>query len=158
VSGTTIGASAALAILLMAGSVIDARTLRLPDWVTLSLVAIGLMVSWATHGAPGLASAAVGAACGFAALWMVAALYRRWSGAEGLGLGDAKLLAAAGAWLGPLALAPVVLIASVTALLFLAGRALAGHSASRRTVVPFGPFLSLGFAGVWGLAQIGWGP
>lgn len=46
-------------------------------------------------------------ALGFSlSLWAVARLYRALRGFDGLGLGDAKLLAAAGAWLGPFLPAP----------------------------------------------------
>ena len=52
-------------------------------------------------------------ALGFVSLWAVARLCRSLRGIDGLGLGDAKLLATAGAWLGPLYLAPVVLVGAI---------------------------------------------
>ena len=69
-------------------------------------------------------------------------LYRRWRGRDGLGLGDAKLLAASGAWLGLEGIAPTLLAASLSGL----AAALIGHVAGRpiaaETRVPFGPFLA----------------
>jgi leader peptidase (prepilin peptidase) / N-methyltransferase len=149
-------ATVMLAALLLAGSVIDARSLRLPDWVTLPLVALGLVVSGISGGWIGLASSALGAAAGFAALWAIGEIYFRTGGLEGLGLGDAKLLAAAGAWLGPLLLAPVVLVAAVLALSFVAAMWVAGRRPGAQSAVPFGPFLSIGFASLWGARLAGW--
>ena len=83
----------------------------------------GLAVAWAVD--PGLlGDHALGALAGFASLAVIASVYRRVRGREGLGLGDAKLLAAAGAWLGWQALPSVVLIAAASGLaLALATRA-----------------------------------
>ena len=52
----------------------------------------------------------IGAAAGFAVFWSIGAAYRRYRGRDGLGGGDAKLLAAAGAWVGWQGLPLVVLI------------------------------------------------
>ncbi len=69
---------------------------------------------------------------------------------EGLGLGDAKLLAAGGAWCGSAALPFIVVVAAGTALIWLAVHSLWKQA---RTVlwqpVPFGPFLSLGIAATY---------
>ena len=58
----------------------------------------------------------IGGVLGFAAFFLIAWLYRQLREREGLGLGDAKLLAGAGAWLGWAALPSVVLLAACTAL------------------------------------------
>jgi prepilin signal peptidase PulO-like enzyme (type II secretory pathway) len=139
-----------LVVLLLLGSAIDARSLRLPDWITLPLVGLGLAYSALSAGWDGASISFSGAAIGFAAFWLMGELYVRRSGREGLGLGDAKLLGAAGAWLGPLALAPVVLIAAVLALLFV------GTRREKLAAVPFGPFLSIGFAALWSVNLAGW--
>lgn len=145
-----------LAGVLLVLSVIDIRTHRLPDVLTLPLIAIGLSLGfWAD---PGLASAVrlVGAALGYFVLWALSRLFLRLRGYHGLGLGDAKLLAAAGAWLGPFALAPLMLVASASALLSIGGLALAGRRFTSRTAIPFGPFLSLGFFALWSAHVAGW--
>src|SRR5262249_23559023 len=56
------------------------------------------------------------AALGYLGLRVVASCYRMLRRREGLGRGDAKLLAASGAWVGAGALAQVVFGAAVTAL------------------------------------------
>ena len=131
-----------LALWLAAASWIDARRLILPDVLTLPLIAAGLALAWLQP--PELATRAIGAMAGFAAFALIAELYRRLRGRDGLGLGDAKLLAGAGAWLGWEALPSVVLIGAVAGLVF----ALLKRPAADRPI-PFGPFLALGFWLVW---------
>jgi leader peptidase (prepilin peptidase) / N-methyltransferase len=124
--------------------------------LTLPLAVIGLSLPlWTETGVP-FELRLIGLAVGFVALWAVAALFHRLRGYDGLGLGDAKLLGAAGAWLGPFALAPVALIATSAALLAVGGAALAGHRVTTRTAIPFGPFLCLGFFTMWIAQQLGW--
>jgi prepilin signal peptidase PulO-like enzyme (type II secretory pathway) len=93
-------------------ALVDAEHGRLPDVLTLPLLALGLAAA-ALAPLPGLASpldSALGAASGFLVFYLVARLYAAWRGRPGLGLGDAKLLAALGAWLGVAGLAPLILI------------------------------------------------
>jgi leader peptidase (prepilin peptidase)/N-methyltransferase len=137
-----------LAAMLVALSAIDLASRRLPDWLTLPLAALGLggVLMW---DASSLAVHLLAALVGFLCFWSTASLYRRFRGQDGLGLGDAKLLAAAGAWLGPLYLAPVVFTAAVLALAAVAVLRIAGRQISLQSSVPFGPFLSAGFFGFW---------
>ena len=63
-------------------------------------------------------------------------------GRDGLGEGDAKLLAAAGAWVTWMGLPEVMLVAALTGLaVALAGR-LAGQKMEAQTAIPFGPCLA----------------
>jgi leader peptidase (prepilin peptidase)/N-methyltransferase len=109
-----LAASLVLGWTLLALGAIDIACLRLPDLFTLPLVAAGLAVSLALPGAP-LLDHLAGAAGGYLALAALAWAFARWRGFEGLGLGDAKLLAAGGAWLGWMTLPSVVLIACAIA-------------------------------------------
>ncbi|RMD61459.1 MAG: prepilin peptidase [Alphaproteobacteria bacterium] len=124
---------------------IDARHLVLPDELTLPLVPAGLAVAWAVD--PGrLGDHVIGTVGGFAAIWALRWLYGRLRGREGIGLGDAKLLAAGGAWVGWQGLAGGLLIAALAALLAHALRArLRGERLGGREL-PFGPYLA---AGLW---------
>jgi leader peptidase (prepilin peptidase)/N-methyltransferase len=144
-----------LAALLTAGSLIDARSMRLPDWVTIGLLVTGLLLHLVTSEGRFWEHAAA-AAIGFCSFWFVSEAYWRRAGRTGLGLGDAKLLAAVGAWLGPLALAPVVLGASLLALAFAGAMHVGGTAMGRHSAVPFGPFLSLMFAAGWAATLAGW--
>ncbi len=131
-----------LAGVLLLASVIDARRLLLPDLITLPLLASGLALALLEP--PGLPERLLGAAAGFLAFAGIGLLYRRWRGRDGLGLGDAKLLAAAGAWVGWTALPSVVLLAAVGGLVW----SFATRQAADRPL-PFGPFLAVGFWIVW---------
>ena len=88
------------------------------------------------------------AALGYAAFRAVSLGYRRWRGREGLGAGDAKLLAAGGAWVGLEALSSAVLIGAVLGLCGAAALVRPGRAGWGATRVPFGPSLALG---IWGV-------
>lgn len=140
------GAGLGWALLLLA--IIDAWHLVLPDEITLPLIPAGLAVAWTID--PGLvAPHAVGAVFGFVFIAAARALYARIRGREGIGLGDAKLLAAAGAWVSWDGVPGVLLLAAAAAL---AGHGLAawrsGQSLKDREL-PFGPYIAGGFWLVW---------
>jgi leader peptidase (prepilin peptidase)/N-methyltransferase len=92
---------------------------------------------------------AIGAGAGFAIFALVRWLYRRLRGREGLGLGDAKLLAAAGAWVTWNGLPSVVLIAAVFGLVSALVMAQRGEQLSLNQRLAFGPALCLGTWLVW---------
>lgn len=146
VSGWLLWASCALGWALLGLSLIDLRCYRLPDFLTLPILGAGLAATaWAWPAA--LPDHLIGAALGYGALAGVAWLYRVLRGRDGLGLGDAKLLAAGGAWLSWQALPGVVLSAALLAL----AAALTLHLVRRvklsaATPVPFGPALA---AAIW---------
>lgn len=127
---------------LLALAWIDAETMTLPDVITVPLVPAGLAVT-AWLAPADLGEHAWAAAIGFATLRLVAITYRRLRGRDGMGAGDAKLLAAIGAWVG-LADLPMVLFGAA-----LAGLAWAlwlrwrGAELTGVTALPFGPFLAL---------------
>lgn len=107
------------------------------------LILAGLILATGDKGI-GLPASLLGCLLGFALFWAVGQYYFWRTGQEGLGLGDAKLFAASGAWLGPAALPYVLLIAALGGLVFLRMR----KNAVRREIA-FGPWLALGFWLVW---------
>lgn len=141
--------TAVLAWMLLGLSVIDIRDFILPDVLTLPLIAAGLGVTALLS--PNLVlSHAAAAAAGALLMWGVAWAYRRLRGRDGLGLGDAKLFAAAGAWTGPMGLPSVLLIASASGLLAVLTASVATkRPLSSHTKIPLGPFLSLGIWLTW---------
>lgn len=145
-TGLVLYASLVLGWTLIALSLIDLRLFRLPDAGTLPLIAVGLALSVAGLTGPPPAHAA-GAAVGYGLIWSVATLYRRLRGIEGLGLGDAKLLAAAGAWVGVTGLPSVLLWACAGGLLHALARS--GGALHGGLAIPFGPALALGFWITW---------
>jgi len=146
VPASALPASLALGWTLLALAVIDTRHFLLPDRLTLPLLLAGLSVA-AFGDQHRLVDAVLGAAFGYASLACAAGLYRRARGREGLGLGDAKLFAALGAWVGWQGLPGTLLIACLAALVaaLIAGR---GRPAATMPI-PFGPWLALGGWTVW---------
>ena len=133
---------------LLALGCIDLRCWLLPDALTLPLVVAGLFAAlWLDPAS--LTNAALGAALGYLGLRLVAAIYRGLRGSDGVGEGDAKLLAAAGAWLGAAALPQVILLAASAALAVALGLRLVGIRLGPRSPVPFGPFLALATWVLW---------
>jgi len=144
---------AALAVL----AVIDARTMRLPDWLTLPLIAAGLVMAWAT-GAP-LISHAAGAVIGYGGLVALEIAYRRLRGRDGIGRGDAKLLAAGGAWCGVWALPLILLAASLSALAAILLSSLVKRQKLEGSArIAFGPYLAFAIAVVWAASRAGLTP
>ncbi len=111
---------AALGWLLLTLALIDARHFLLPDMLTLPLIPAGLLVTWwgdqSTAGSGLLLHHLAGALVGFGGLSGIGWIYKRLRGREGLGLGDAKLMAAVGAWVGWAGLGSVLLWAALPAL------------------------------------------
>lgn len=156
VPGWPAWATCVLGWMLLALAAIDARHFLLPDSLTLPLIVVGLLVAWFLD-PKSIMDHGIGAALGFFLLALVAAAYHRLRGREGIGLGDAKLLASAGAWLGWQALPSVVLIASATGL---AGALIQARLTGRldeKRPIPFGPYLAGGFWLVWLYGPIGIG-
>jgi leader peptidase (prepilin peptidase) / N-methyltransferase len=133
---------------LLALAVIDSRHLILPDVLTLPLVAAGLGVAAMLHrGLP--VEHMIGAVVGYAVFKTIGLTYRLLRGRPGLGHGDAKLLAAAGAWVSWQGLPSVVLIAAGSALLAVLATALVRGTPKASRRLAFGPYLCLGTWLVW---------
>ncbi|MBL4786028.1 MAG: prepilin peptidase [Cohaesibacteraceae bacterium] len=89
----------------------DIRSYRLPNFLTLPLLAGGLLLT-ASNDPSAFPNHVLAALLGWALFMGLMLLFRRWRGYEGLGEGDAKLMAAGGAWLGPFAIGPILLTSS----------------------------------------------
>ncbi|MDO8900115.1 MAG: prepilin peptidase [Phenylobacterium sp.] len=136
-----LGALLAWQLLLLA--LLDAEHFWLPRALTLPLLVSGLAVA-AAQGL--LFDHALGAGIGFAGLSLLALAYRHLRGREGLGGGDAYLLAGGGAWCGAIALPSILLIAAASGLAFVLMQRLRGRPAGLDQPLPFGVFLA---AGTW---------
>lgn len=145
-SSDEVVALALLAWFLLALAVLDWKHYFLPDSLTQPLLWIGLM--WHALLLPEqLVDAVIGTIAGYLALRGINVAWYLCRGYDGLGRGDAKLLAALGAWLGWQALPLVCLLAALMGIVgFLACFGLKNAS---RQQIPFGVPLAL--AG-WGLA------
>lgn len=148
-----VGAGGILGLALVFLAFHDLRTGRLPDIVTLPMIAAGLGFSAASGAPVSLAGSLAGAALGGGGGLLIAGVYRRLRDAEGLGLGDVKLIAALGAWCGAAALPVIILIASSSALAVLLARAVMGGKIARNARIAFGPYLAAAGWIAWLLAM-----
>jgi leader peptidase (prepilin peptidase) / N-methyltransferase len=139
---------AALGWWLLALAWIDWRHMILPDVLTLPLIPLGLAVAGVLEPEE-LWQPLIGAAAGYLGLRALAWTYHRLRGREGLGQGDAKLLAASGAWVGVSGLPSVLAGAAVTGLVAVGAMMLAGTRLDRHSALPFGPFLAAATWLVW---------
>jgi leader peptidase (prepilin peptidase) / N-methyltransferase len=146
--------SCLLGWLLLALAVTDYETFLLPDALTYAAIVMGLGIAAVTESGA-LVDRILGALSGFICFALTTVLYRRLRGRDGLGLGDAKLLAGIGAWVSWEGLPSVVLIGAVSALLFVAVmmRRQPGFSGEMR--IPFGTFLAIGGWIVWLYGPLG---
>ena len=118
---------------------VDLRYFRLPDRITLPLVGLGIAFnSLSDLRFTEIRAALLGACLGYVFLWVLNLAYRILKGQYGIGMGDAKLLAGLGAWLGWSSLPSILLIASITALIGGTIWLKWGKNA-----FPFGPFLAV---------------
>lgn len=139
--GWTALAGLAFTWTLIALAGIDFRTQLLPDQLTYPLLWLGLLLSLLPlFVLP--ASSILGAALGYLSLWSVYWLFKLLTGKEGMGYGDFKLLAALGAWMGPGALLPVILLSSLVGAL-LGGTLILLRRRGREVPMPFGPFIAM---------------
>lgn len=134
-------AGLALTWTLLALSGIDLRTLLLPDQLTQPLLWLGLILALLPMfvSAP---SAILGAVLGYLPLYTLGWLYKRIRGVEGMGIGDSKLLAVFGAWMGPWALLPIILLSSLAGAVIGVAALKILKKDPATTHIPFGPFIA----------------
>lgn len=148
--------SALLGWQLLLLAILDFEHLWLPRVVTVPLILSGLAVASAS-GADRFLHHLIGATAGFAALALIGFIYRRLRGREGLGGGDAYLLAGAGAWVGWVALPSVLFVAALTGLATVGLAALVRRPIRADQPIPFGVFLALATWIVWLYGPLGAG-
>jgi leader peptidase (prepilin peptidase)/N-methyltransferase len=120
---------------------IDLEHQLLPNVITLPGIAIGLIASAVLP--PGIVDALIGVVIGGGVLWLIGEAYFRYSGQEGMGGGDVKMLAMIGAFLGwKLVLVTLVLSSVAGSLIGLL--VIVGKRGGMKYALPYGTFLALG--------------
>lgn len=127
---------------LIAITVIDIEHQLILDILSLPLLWIGLIINTQSI-FTGPIDAIWGAVIGYMLLWTLFYAFKFLTKKEGMGFGDFKLLAAIGAWFGVEALAQVILIASLSSILWIVTLSLLNRR-NLQEPVAFGPFLALG--------------
>jgi len=125
---------------------IDLRSHTLPDYLTQPLLGVGLLFA-ALQGRANFHIHTLTALLSWLVFEGLATLYRTLRHREGLGGGDAKLVAAGGGWLGPLLLPEIVCSAAIITLI---ATAIGTKGRLRGAMkIPLGPGLSLALWGGW---------
>src|SRR5437867_2265413 len=141
--GVALAFAAAFGGMLIALFAIDLEHHLLPNAITLPGIVVGFVFSFFAE--PGWLASLLGAIAGAGILFGIAEAYYRVRREEGLGMGDVKMLAMIGAFLGwRLALVTLMLASlagSVVGLLLIASQ-----RAGMKYALPFGTFLALGAA------------
>jgi leader peptidase (prepilin peptidase)/N-methyltransferase len=134
----------------LALALIDMDTRLLPDALTLPLLWAGLLCAVAGLTLP-LDEAVLGAALGYGVMCLIGGVYRALAHQDGLGGGDAKLVAACGAWLGWTGIPLMLAFGATAATLAFAAFGLVRGRVLREPL-PFGPWLVFGAltSALWG--------
>jgi leader peptidase (prepilin peptidase) / N-methyltransferase len=120
---------------------IDLEHHLLPDVITLPGIVAGLLFSIVLP--PGIVDSLLGVLVGGGVLWLIGEAYYRYSGQEGMGGGDVKMLAMIGAFLG-WKLVLVTLVLSSVAGSLIGVVVIAVKRGGMKYALPYGTFLALG--------------
>ncbi len=134
---------------------IDLEHHLLPNAITLPGIVVGLAFSLVTE--PGWLSSLAGAAVGGGSLWLIAEVYYRLRHEEGLGMGDVKMLAMIGAFIGWQLTIVTLMMASVAGSI-VGVIVIASRKGDMKYALPFGTFLAMGaaLAATVGPDLLGW--
>lgn len=132
---------------LLALSIIDIKSYLLPNFLTLPLIPVGIFQGWVlSHN---WIAGTIGAIAGYSVFVMIEYGFKKARGKDGLGRGDAKLLAAGGAWCGWSALPTIVLVGSCTGIIMALYMKYISKNTNTEGWIPFGPFLAFAIFTVW---------
>ena len=121
--------------------VIDLQHKILPNVITLPGIVAGLLLSEVAG--PGWKDSLLGIVAGGGMLWAIAEIYYRVRKEEGLGMGDVKMLAMIGAFLGWKLMLLTLVLASFSGTIVGIG-VLIAKKESLKYALPFGTFLAVG--------------
>jgi leader peptidase (prepilin peptidase)/N-methyltransferase len=123
---------------------IDLRHKIIPDVISLPGILIGLAaVSLFRLNGLSWKDSLIGMVIGGGLLYLIGVSYEWLRKKEGMGMGDVKLLAMIGAWMGYTALPYIILVSSLTGII-IGGGSLLLTKKDIGQQIPFGPFLVLG--------------
>lgn len=128
------------ALIVVTGTDLSHRII--PNVITYPGIVLGLIGSLVVLPA-GIVNSVLGVLVGGGLLWFLAWVSPYIFGKEGMGLGDVKLIAMVGAFLGWKPVLLTILIGSLVGSI-VGGSLIAMNRLSRRQYIPFGPFLALG--------------
>ena len=126
---------------------IDLKHYIIPDVLTFPLMIIGFVKSFDpnlnTSIFPNYLHSLIGGIFGYLIIWSIIYFYKKLRNKEGMGLGDAKLMAVIGFWFGWVSI-PFPIFISSTVALILVVPSLINQSRKMSSEIPFGPYIIIG--------------
>ena len=126
---------------------IDLKHYIIPNELTFPLMFIGFVKSFDPNLNqslfPNYINSLIGGLFGYSIIWLIIFFYKNLRKKEGMGLGDAKLIAVVGFWFGWFSIPFTIFISSLVALIF-SVPSLLKKTRDMSTQIPFGPFIIIG--------------
>jgi leader peptidase (prepilin peptidase)/N-methyltransferase len=125
---------------------IDLKHYIIPNILTFPLMILGFVKSFDPNLNslfPNYLNSLIGGMFGYGIIWSIIFFYKQIKNKEGMGLGDAKLLAAIGFWFGWISIPFVIFSSSIVALILVIP-SLLNKSRKFSSQIPFGPFIIIG--------------
>ena len=125
---------------------IDLKHYIIPNILTFQLMILGFDKSFDPNLNslfPNYLNSLIGGIFGYGIIWSIIFFYKQIRNKEGMGLGDAKLLAAIGFWFGWISIPFVIFSSSIVALILVIP-SLLNKSRKFSSQIPFGPFIIIG--------------
>ena len=126
---------------------IDLKHFIIPNELTYPLIVLGFGKTFLTNQNyfifPDYLNSIIGGVAGYTIIWLIIFFYKKLKNIEGMGLGDAKLLAVMGFWFGWICLPFILFFSSLIALITNVP-SLLNKTKDLQTKIPFGPYIILG--------------
>ena len=126
---------------------IDLKHYIIPNELTFPLMLIGFIKSFDPNLNqtifPNYINSLLGGFFGYETIWLIIFFYKKVRNKEGMGLGDAKLMAVVGFWFGWLSI-PFTIFISSTVALVLVIPSLIKKTKNMSAQIPFGPYIIIG--------------
>ncbi len=126
---------------------IDLKHFIIPNVLTFPLMVIGFLKSFDPNLNqtifPNYINSLIGGLFGYSIIWLIIFFYKKVRKKEGMGLGDAKLMAVIGFWFGWISIPFTIFISSVVALILVIP-SLINQSRKMSSEIPFGPYIIIG--------------
>ncbi|MFK7823508.1 MAG: A24 family peptidase [Oligoflexales bacterium] len=129
--------------LLLICSFIDIDHKIIPDVISIPMILLTPLIIW-LHPELDWKSGLIGVLLGGGSVILINRIYYLLRGETGIGMGDAKLLAAIGGWLGYQAIFPTFFYGSILGSLFGVSAMILKKRLNLKSEIPFGPFLAVG--------------
>ncbi len=133
-----------LSLILIIIFFIDLENFIIPDSLNFSIIILGLsknfLPNFNTNLIHEINQSIIGGIVGYLSIWLIIFLYKTFKKIDGMGLGDAKLMAGIGILFGWQSIPFVLFVSSILGLIFVVP-SLLKRQKTMRSEIPFGPFI-----------------